>query len=75
MPGNGYALLIVRSVTNAMRGQKILETHGVGSYVQRNTNNQGCGYALKINCDPVWAANLLRSAGIQVSEIVGGVSG
>ncbi len=47
MANNGQSVLVVRSVTSAMRGQKLLESSGISAYVQRNTapnSNQGCGY-------------------------------
>ena len=64
-------MLVVRSVTNAIKGQKILETNGISAYVQRSAGNQGCGYALKVFCDPRMAASLLQNAGIKVAEILG----
>lgn len=74
MPANEAYLLVVKSVTNAMKGQKILESNGINSYVQRNTSSrlsQGCGYALKVYGNPTTASALLSAAGIKVSEIQG----
>ena len=67
------SVLIVRSVTNAIKGQKILESR-IPAYVQRasSLNRQGCGYALKISGNIETAVNLLARAGIQVVEIQGG---
>ena len=31
------AVLVVRSVTSAMKGQKLLEQNGISAYVERNT--------------------------------------
>lgn len=65
------AVLVVRSVTSAMKGQKLLEQNGISAYVERNTapnSRQGCGYGLKIRGD-VAAAGILSAAGIKVSEI------
>ena len=68
------SVLIVRSVTNAIKGQKILESNRIPAYVQRasSLNRQGCGYALKISGNIETAVNLLARAGIQVVEIQGG---
>lgn len=68
-------VLVVRSVTNAIKGQKILENNGIGAYVQRNTSptsRQGCGYGLKIEGNLQTAVNLLTAAGVKVVEIQGG---
>ncbi len=54
MANNGQSVLVVRSVTSAMRGQKLLESSGISAYVQRNTapnSNQGCGYGIRIGRD------------------------
>ena len=70
-----HPLLVVRSITNAMRGQKILEQNRIPAYVQRNTlpsSKQGCGYALKITGSVEKAVNLLAAADIKVTEIQGG---
>ena len=66
------AVLVVRSVTSAMKGQKLLEQTGISAYVERNTapnSRQGCGYGLKIRGDVAAAAGILSAAGIKVSEI------
>ncbi len=66
------SLLVVRSVTSAMRGQKLLEQNGISAYLQRNSHpnrKEGCGYALKVGGDPFKAVQLLEQAGIPVSEI------
>lgn len=68
-------VLVVRSVTNAIKGQKILQSNGIEAYVQRNTSpvsRQGCGYVLKIGGNVQTAVNLLMNAGIKVVEIQGG---
>ncbi|MEM1483983.1 DUF3343 domain-containing protein [Oscillospiraceae bacterium PP1C4] len=68
-------VLVVRSITNAMRGQKLLEQNGISAYVQRNTAptvKQGCGYGLKISGDMMNAAiQILNQADIKVVEIQG----
>ncbi len=75
MANNGQSVLVVRSVTSAMRGQKLLESSGISAYVQRNTapnSNQGCGYGISISGDVSKAAGILAGAGIKVVEIQGG---
>lgn len=69
-------VLVVRSVTNAIKGQKILESNGIDALVYRNTSpssRQGCGYGLRLQGGSVQTAvNLLNNAGIKVVEIQGG---
>ncbi len=76
MANNGQSVLVVRSVTSAMRGQKLLENSGISAYVQRNTapnSNQGCGYGIRVSGgDVAKAAGILAGAGIKVVEIQGG---
>lgn len=69
-----HAVLVVRSVTNAMRGQKILEQNGIDSYVKRSdpSAREGCGYALSVDGDVNRALALLENAGIQIGAIQGG---
>lgn len=67
-------LLVVRSATNAMRGQQLLlQRGGIVSNWQRNpypSQNEGCGYALKVKAaDLDRALQILSQAGIPVSEI------
>ncbi|MCI8649189.1 MAG: DUF3343 domain-containing protein [Anaerotruncus sp.] len=65
-------VLVVRSVTSAMKGQKLLEQNGITAFVQRNSmpnSTQGCGYALKIYGDVSRAISILYNVGIQVTEI------
>ena len=67
-------VLVVRSVTNAMKGQKLLERYGISAYVERNTHpssKQGCGYVIKIRGNLETAVSLLTSEGIKISEIQG----
>lgn len=66
------AVLVVRSVTSAMKGQKLLEQNGISAYVERNTapnSRQGCGYGLKSAATWPPPPGILSAAGIKVSEI------
>lgn len=75
MATNESCVLVVRSITNAMKGQKLLEQHGITAYVQRNTapaKKEGCGYVLKVNGSATTAVSILSAAGISISEVRGG---
>lgn len=66
------SLLVVRSVTDAMRGQKLLERHGITAVAERNTAQRGgqsCGYALRVTGNANDAVGILAGAGISVTEI------
>lgn len=60
------------SVTYAIRAQKLLEQHGIRSYVKKLTNSMsvhGCGYGLEIIGDPDTAVQIIESAGIRIVEV------
>lgn len=68
--GNHY--IHVGSITNAMRGKRLLEQAGVRSYLHRANQMQegdGCGYRLLISADPQRAVELLREKGIRVIRV------
>lgn len=67
------AVIRLSSVTYAIRAQRILEQHGIRSYVKRVTRSlqtTGCGYGLEINGDVGAAHTLLERSGIRVLEIL-----
>lgn len=65
-------MLVVRSITYAMKGQQMLLRYGITSYVERLANpnrEQGCGYGLRVRGDVNLALNILSSVGIPAAEI------
>ena len=67
-------MIVVSSITYAMRGQKILEKQGIPSRMERNVkamNKYGCGYGLRVNAGSEERAKviLLRS-GIKVLAVI-----
>ena len=72
--GDSYGItdLYVSSVTYAMRGQKILLSHGIRAKIKRNinkSNNSGCGYVLSVSSkDSARAAEILNAEGIRSSN-------
>ena len=67
--------LLVRSVTDAVKGQQVLSRFGISAQIVRNahhTSAGGCGYGLAVDCNPVMAQNRLQYAGIGVLGIVRG---
>lgn len=62
----------VGSITNAMRGRRVLEAQGIRAYLQRTTHpseNDGCGYRLLITTDPQQAVSLLKNSGVRVTRV------
>lgn len=68
------SIIIVKSITFAMRGQQLLNNYGISAYLERNlgmTSRYGCGYSLRVKTEQAEsAAELLRRAGIRVVDII-----
>lgn len=55
----------VKSITYAMKGQRILQQYGITAYVSRDhTIKSGCGYRLSFHGDYEQVITLLRRNGI-----------
>lgn len=68
--GNRY--LYVGSITNAMRGKRILEKEGIPAYVHRSSNaaeGDGCGYSLLVTRDANRAVEYLRRGGVRLIRV------
>lgn len=64
----------VGSVSNAMRGKRLLEKHGIRVYVRRGTDGsgkEGCGYGLLVSADTPDVASLLTKNGITILSVKG----
>lgn len=62
-------LLIVSSITHALRGKELLERAGFRAQITRlprGVENAGCGYCVYVNRDTERAEQLLKSSGIRV---------
>lgn len=62
----------VGSITNAMRGRKLLEEQGIRAYLHRTTHpaeEDGCGYHLLVTESPGRAEGILRKAGVRILRI------
>lgn len=69
-----WTTLYISSVTNAMRGKRLLEKQGYTVHLQRAANvteDNGCGYSLLVR-GPGSPAEELRRAGIRVMRVTGG---
>ena len=62
----------VGSITNAMRGRRLLEEQGIRAYLHRSSRpaeNDGCGYHLLVTEPPGKAEEILRRWGVRVMRI------
>ncbi len=64
-------LIILGSVTYAMKSKDILMRHGINSYIQRSkkTKEFGCGYGVYIPTGAEKAEHILRENGIRILAI------
>lgn len=69
----GKPVILVNSVTHAIRGQKLLSQYGISSNIVRNIAHnatRGCGFGLSVWADPLMVQNILMRGGIKVLDIV-----
>ena len=62
----------VGSITNAMRGRRLLEEQGIRAYLHRASHpaeGDGCGYSLLITRDNAKAVRLLQDKGVRIVRI------
>lgn len=62
----------VGSITNAMRGKRLLEQQGIRAFVHRSSDpaaGDGCGYSLLVTERAGQAERLLRSSGVRVIRV------
>lgn len=60
----------IGTVTNALKGRDILRQNGNKAKIIRITGDAGCRYALEVYDNPMYAVNLLNSAGIKNAKII-----
>lgn len=62
----------VGSITNAMRGRRLLEEQGIRAYLHRASHpaeGDGCGYSLLVTNQNEKAVRILRDSGVRVIRI------
>lgn len=61
-------LILVSSITYAMKGKRILEQRGIRAYVERipRTREAGCGYGIYVPAGIDEAERQLRNMGIRI---------
>ena len=68
-------LIMVSSITYAIRGRELLRAKGYRAYIERtpgNLDTAGCGYSIYVNGDADAAEQILRDAGIKILGRRGG---
>ncbi|MFI3324974.1 MAG: putative Se/S carrier-like protein [Clostridia bacterium] len=65
-------LIIVGSITYALKAKDILLKHGIKSYIERNTKTReyGCGYSIFIPNKFEQAETLLREFNVKILAII-----
>ena len=64
--------IYVGSITNAMRGKKLLEEQGIRAYLHRASHpaeGDGCGYSLLVTGNGEKAVQTLREKGVRIIRI------
>ena len=62
-------LIMVSSVTYAMKGKELLKSYGIRAEVERtpkNSQSKGCGYSLYVPSKTDEAEQLLKKNGIKI---------
>lgn len=65
----GNELILVASVTYAMKGREILQGHGIKAYIERTPKNldiNSCGYCLFVPFEIDKAESILQKSGVKV---------
>lgn len=69
-----YCIMVMSSVTYALKGQSILAQNGLGTRLEKLTRNKslkGCGYGLRIEkLKLTEAQSILKKEGVKVVEII-----
>ncbi len=61
-------LIMMSSITYAMRGRELLQRNGIKSVIERtpkNSQRQGCGYSLRVPSGIEEAERILKENGIK----------
>ncbi len=70
----GYTVIVLSSVTYALKAQRILMSQGISSLLQKLTTTQskrGCGYGLRVaDANLERALSILKKERIRVTDTV-----
>ena len=68
MDGEGKKVLVLSSITYAMKSRDLLFRHGIRAYVERvpRTKETGCGYGVYVPQSIDEAERLLKENGVRI---------
>lgn len=68
------SIIVVKSITFAMRGQQLLNNYGISAYIERSigaASRYGCGYSVRVRTsDVARAVQILKESGIHVVDVL-----
>ena len=66
--GDFVEWILVKTVTYAMKGRDVLTARGIPCKIERvpKTKETGCGYALSVRGDILYAENILQQNGVKM---------
>ena len=67
-----WTTIYVSSVTNAMRGKRLLEQQGMRAFLHRSSqpsDGDGCGYSLLVTGSVDTAIQILKKSGVRIIRI------
>ncbi len=61
-------LILLGSITYALKAKNILFNHNIRAYIERNTSNKtyGCGYGVFLPFNELRAEEILKNNGIKI---------
>ncbi len=65
----GTHLILVSSITYAIKGRDLLRSHGYKAYIEKTPSkldSHGCGYSIVVYTEPSEILKLLRDADIKI---------
>lgn len=65
----GTHLIMVSSITYAIKGRDLLRSHGYKAYIEKTPSKldtHGCGYSIVVYTDPATVLGILKDAGVKI---------
>lgn len=65
----GTHLIMVSSITYAIKGRDLLRSHGYKAYIEKTPSKldtHGCGYSIVVYTDPAAVLGILKDAGVKI---------
>lgn len=65
----GTHLILVSSITYAIKGRDLLRSHGFKAYIEKTPSkldSHGCGYSIVVYTEPADVLSILKDANIKI---------